>query len=43
MDFIDRICLAAFGGIVPVDADGWGQTVDIDGVSNAADLMRRLP
>ncbi len=43
MGFIDRICVAVFGHIVPVDADGWRHAVDFDGFPNAADLRRRLP
>ena len=42
MTAIDRICVAAFGRSVPVDADGWREAVDIDGLPNVADWMRRL-
>lgn len=40
--FVDRISTAAFGCRVPVDADGWRRTVEIDGLPDVADLMRRL-
>jgi hypothetical protein len=42
MNYIDRICMAAFGRIVTVDADEWRQEVDIEGHPNAADLVRHL-
>lgn len=42
MGYIDRICVAVFGRIVPVDADEWRQEVDIEGLPNVADLVRRL-
>lgn len=40
--FVDRISMAAFGSRVPVEADGWGQAVEIDGLADVADWMRRL-
>ncbi len=41
MGYIDRICSAVFGRILPVDADGWSQSVDIEVLQNAADLRQR--
>jgi len=41
--FIDRICLAVFGGIPQVDSDPPAQEIEIDGIPDVADLMRRLP
>lgn len=40
--YIDRICVAVLGGPVPVDLDTWRQAVDIEGLPDVADLMRRL-
>jgi len=42
MSFIDRIGLAAFGRIPPVDAAERPQAVDIEGRPDVADLMQRL-
>ncbi len=42
MGFIDRIGLAAFGRIPPVDAAERPQAVDIEGTPDVADLMQRL-
>jgi hypothetical protein len=41
--FIDRICLAVFGAIPQIDSDPLAQEVEIDGIQDVADLMRRLP
>lgn len=40
--FVDRLSMAAFGCRVPAEADGWRRTVEIDGLADVADLMRRL-
>jgi hypothetical protein len=40
--FIDRICLAVFGAIPQVDSGPPAQEVEMDGVPDIADLMRRL-
>jgi len=42
MGWIDRVCVAVFGHDVPVDRDGWREAVDVDGLPDVADLMRRL-
>jgi hypothetical protein len=42
MSFIDRICLAVFGRLPPVDASEPPQAVDVEGIPDVADLMRRL-
>ncbi len=43
MGFIDRICIAVFGRLPPVDASGRPRAVNIEGLPDVADLMRRLP
>jgi hypothetical protein len=42
MDHVDRICVAVYGRVVPVDGAGGGSALEIDGLPNVADLMRRL-
>jgi len=42
MGFIDRICIAVFGRLTPVDPSGQPQAVDIEGLPDVADLMQRL-
>jgi hypothetical protein len=42
MDHVDRICVAVYGRVVTVDGEGGGAAVEIDGLPNVADLMRRL-
>jgi hypothetical protein len=41
--FIDRICLAVFGAIPQIDSEPPAQEVEIDGIQDVADLIRRLP
>ena len=41
--FIDRIGLAVFGAIPQIDSNPPAQEVEIDGIQDVADLMRRLP
>jgi hypothetical protein len=42
ISFIDRICVAVFGRLTPVDPSGPSQAVDIEGLPDVADLMQRL-
>jgi hypothetical protein len=42
MDYVDRIGRAVFGRSLPDAADGERQSVEIDGLPDVAELMRRL-
>lgn len=42
MTYVDRICLAVYGRIPPVDSPGHPQAVDIEGLPDMGNLMRYL-